>query len=219
MMPAQFDRRVVPDPVLDFVRACQKRVSCHLAGGAALAGVWLGHRLSRDIDLFCHERESHRDLVRQLPDIAVEVGGALALLRDSGGHARGRLQVGGHELEVDAVFDPAPDLEPPAVPIEDVVVESLTDLRAAKITCLLSRAEPRDLVDVLFLERAGYAPERDLELALQKDAGIDPGVLAWLLRQFPVEPLPTMLKAVTPQELEAYRDELSARLRSLAVGP
>jgi hypothetical protein len=218
-MPAQFDRRVVPEPVLDFVRACQKRVPCHLGGGAALSGVWLRHRLSRDIDLFCHERDEHRDLVRLLPEAAAEAGGTLVLQRDSGGHARGSLKAGAQELDVDVVFDPARDLEAPPAPIEEVIVESLTDLRASKITCLLSRAEPRDLVDVLFLERAGYPPERDLEFALRKDGGIDPGILAWLLTRFPIEPLPVMLEALTSPELEAYRDDLSRRLRSIALGP
>lgn len=87
-----------------------------------------------------------------------------------------------------------------------------------KLTCLLSRSEPRDLVDLLFLNRAGYAPENDLSLALQKDAGIDPGVLGWLLGQFPCEPLPTMLVPLTPDELRAFRDELRERIRLMAIG-
>lgn len=101
--------------------------------------------------------------------------------------------------------------------VEGVQVESLADLRANKLTCVLSRSEPRDLVDLLFLDRAGYPPEADLTLALAKDASIDPGVLAWLLAQFPVEPLPHMLELLPPGELEVFRDALAERLRRLAV--
>lgn len=97
------------------------------------------------------------------------------------------------------------------------MVESLVDLRVNKLTCLLSRSEPRDLVDLLFLDRAGYAPERDLRLALRKEAGIDPAVIAWLLGQFPVEPLPIMLKPLDTQELRAFRADLRERFRRLAV--
>jgi hypothetical protein len=97
------------------------------------------------------------------------------------------------------------------------LVESAVDLRAAKLTCLLSRSEPRDLVDILFLERAGFVPENDLPFALRKDAGIDPGTLAWLLRDFPVRPLPTMLQSLTVEELSIYRDKLVERLRRLNV--
>lgn len=79
------------------------------------------------------------------------------------------------------------------------------------------RAEPRDLVDVLFVERNGYAPERDLGLALLKDSGVDPGILAWLLRDFPVQPLPQMLMPLSVAELSSYRDELAERLRLLSL--
>ena len=116
-------------------------------------------------------------------------------------------------IEVDVVHEPAADLEPPPPPIEGIVVESLADLRASKLTCILSRSEPRDLVDLYFLERAGFPPDQDLEIALRKDAGIDPGVLAWLLSQFPVDPLPKMLEPLAPEELRQFRDDLAERLR------
>jgi hypothetical protein len=98
-----------------------------------------------------------------------------------------------------------------------VLVESLADLRANKLTCILSRSEPRDLVDLLFLDRAGYPPEHDLTLALRQNAGLDPSVLAWLLGQFPVTPLPRMLVPLTPAELTAFRDDLRERFRQAAV--
>ena len=50
-MRSAFDRRVLPDPVLGLVRACQRRVPAHLAGGAGLSGAYLAHRLSGDVDL------------------------------------------------------------------------------------------------------------------------------------------------------------------------
>jgi hypothetical protein len=188
-----------------------------LGGGAALAGVFLGHRKSRDVDLFCHDADAHRDLVRALPAAATDAAGRFALVRDAGGHVRGKLTIGDLELEVDAVHDALPDLEPPPATVEGVTVESLTDLRAAKLTCLLARREPRDLVDVLFLERAGFRPEADLELALRKDAGIDPAILAWLVAEFPTEPLPEMLKPLTRSEFQQYRDDLARRLRAVAL--
>ncbi|MDP2322093.1 MAG: hypothetical protein Q8O42_22480 [Acidobacteriota bacterium] len=72
-------------------------------------------------------------------------------------------------------------------------------------------------MDLLFLDRAGYPPEPDLTLALAKHGSIDPGVLAWLLGQFPVGPLPQMLELLPRGELEVFRDALAERLRRLAV--
>ncbi len=214
-MPARFDRRVVPDEVLRFVRACQARVPCHFGGGAALSGAFLGHRLSRDVDLVCHDRAAVRTLAAALPEIAAEVGGNVRPVQDAGSFVRAVLELGGKALEVDVVFEATGDVEAPAE-VEGIALESLADMRAAKLTCVLSRSEPRDLVDLMFLDRAGYPPEQDLLAALKKDAGIDPGVLGWLLGQFPVEPLPTMLVPLTADELRRFRDELRERIRRVA---
>ena len=215
-MFGRFDSRVVPAAALRFVRACAARVDLHLAGGAALSGAHLAHRLSGDLDLFCHDLESMRYLVSQLDAAARDAGGTSRIDRDSGGHVRAQFAFADGSLEIDVVHEALPDLAAPDS-LEGVPVESLEDLRASKLTCLLSRSEPRDLVDVLFLERAGFRPEDDLALALRKDAGIDPGVLAWLLRSFPVAPLPIMLLPLDPAELREYRDALAARFRALSV--
>jgi hypothetical protein len=206
---------VVSDAALAFIRECQGRVPCHLGGGAALAGTILGHRLSRDIDLFVHEREAHRELVSALGDVADRVNTKFTVLRDAGTHVRGRIALADGVLELDVVHEALPDLAAAEL-VESVLVESERDLHASKITCLLSRSEPRDLVDLLFWERLGTPPEDSLKYALQKDAGIDPGVLAWLLRSFPVDPLPTMLVPLSIEELKTYRDSLAQRFKILA---
>jgi hypothetical protein len=214
---SSFDRRVVPDDVLELVRVCQRRVPCHLAGGAALSGAHLAHRLSNDIDLFCHAAGDVRELVRQLPDVARDAHVAIRLVRDAGTFVRADVTTPARRVELDIVFESTPDIEPPPAPIDGVIIASLADLRAAKITCILSRSEPRDLVDLCFLDRAGHPPEADVAMALQKDAGIDPGILAMLLEQFPTRPLPLMLAPLTEDELVTFRDALRERFRRLAL--
>jgi hypothetical protein len=214
---ATFDRRIVEPATLRFLQACQARAPFHLGGGAALAGVHLRHRLSRDADLFYHDREAHRDAVRLLPEIAADADASVAVTRDAGRFVRAILSAGPAPVEVDLVFEPVPDVGHPAAPVEGVVLEPFEDLRANKLTCILSRSEPRDLVDLLFLERAGHRPEEDLSVALRKDASIDPGVIAWLLSEFPVEPMPIMLEPLTTAELLSFRDALAERLRRLSV--
>jgi hypothetical protein len=217
-MRKTFDRRVVADSVLDFVRACQARIPCHLGGGAALAGAYLGHRTTGDIDLFCHDEEDMRALVGLLSSAAADARVDVTVLRDVGHLVRAQLEASdGNRVEVDVVHEPVSDISTPPPPIEGVIIESLTDLRANKLTCILSRSEPRDLVDLYFLDQAGYPPEKDLEIALRKDAGIDPGVLAWILAQFPIHPLPVMLEPLTTEQLKQFRDSLAEKFRSHAV--
>ncbi|MEW6283562.1 MAG: nucleotidyl transferase AbiEii/AbiGii toxin family protein [Candidatus Eremiobacterota bacterium] len=216
-MLEQFDRRVVAEPLLSLVRACQRRVPCHLGGGAALSGAFLAHRLTAALDLFCHSHDDYAQLRRDLPALGAETGVELRILRDAATFARFLAGLpDGARVELDLVEDLVPDVEPPA-PVEGVLVESLADLRANKLTCLLSRSEPRDLVDLMFLDRAGYPPEADLALALRKDGGMDPGVLTWLLNQFPCRPLPRMLQPLTEGELLAFRQDLQRRFRRIAV--
>ena len=203
--------------MLALVRACQQRVACHLGGGAALSGAHFAHRLSGDVDLFCHRASEVRELARQLDDAAREAGVEVRIVRDAGTFVRAAVTGPSLQMELDVVFESTPDVEPPPPMIDGVVVESLADLRAAKLTCILSRSEPRDLVDLCFLDRAGLPPEADLILALRKDAGIDPGILAMLLEQFPTSPLPSMLVPFDERELRAFRSELRERFRSVAV--
>lgn len=216
-MTQSFDRRVVPEEVVLLLRACQQRVSFHLGGGAALAGIHLRHRLSKDADLFVHDRAAHRELVTALPEISADLGVPISVLRDGGSFVRARATLAGGPLELDLIHEGVPDIEAAPLPVEGILVESLVDLRANKLTCILSRSEPRDLVDLMFLDRAGFPPEHDLPLALRKDAGIDPGVLAWLLGSFPVEPLPAMLSTLTSAELREFRDALRERFKRVAV--
>lgn len=213
---ATFDRRIVRPSTLRFLQACHARTPFHLAGGAALAGVHLRHRLSRDADLFFHDRLVHREAVALLEEVARDAEVTIRVVRDAGTFVRAVLTTADEVVDIDLVFDAVADVGQPDS-VEGVDVESLADLRANKLTCILSRSEPRDLVDLLFLDRAGYPPEADLELALRKDGSIDPGVLAWLLGQFPVEPLPEMLEALPAGELESFRNGLAERLRRLVI--
>jgi hypothetical protein len=217
MAPGGFDPRIVPPAVVAFLQACGHAAPFHLGGGAALAGVHLRHRLSADADLFVHDRQAHRDLVQALPAAAEASGARVRVVRDAGSLVRAGLDAVGVRIELDIIYEPVEDIEPPPPPVDGVLVESLTDLRANKLTCILSRSEPRDLVDLLFLDRLGHAPETDLALAIRKDAGMDPGVLAWLLGQFPVEPLPQMIEPLTATELREFRDALRERFRRMAV--
>lgn len=216
-MRERFDPRVVPGEVISVVRACQRRVPCRLGGGAALSGAHLGHRLSRDVDLVCRHADDVRSLVRDLAEIGREANARIDIVRDAGTFVRASVVTPSFSLELDAVYEATPPIDEGAQ-LEGIALESLADLRASKLTCILSRSEPRDLVDLLFLDRAGFHPEDDLSLALRKDAGIDPGVLAWLLGQFPLNPLPMMLAPLSREELVAFRDSLRERFRKIAVG-
>ena len=215
-MPLSWDSRVVPPTLRQFVNAVQQNSPCRLSGGAALSGVHLRHRLSNDLDLFCDERQDVRQVLRACKDIAAQEGGEFKLVRDGGTFIRGRLLLTEQAIEVDIAHEPSIPLAPRDI-VEGVIVDSLADMQANKITCLLSRSEPRDLVDLYFMDRGNMRVEAHLMDALSKDAGVDPGVLSYLLRDFPTSPLPMMLEPLEEDALLSFRNELSERFRAVGV--
>jgi hypothetical protein len=195
------DARVLSARWAAFTRDAQAAVPCKLGGGVALAAA-LRHRRSRDLDLFLPSADAVSILRRALPEIAARAGVTAQIVQEAPGFVRARLvhpEEG--ELGLDLVHDAAPELAPDPVVIDGIALVSDRDLRASKLTCLLSRSEPRDLVDVLFLERAGFLPEDGLLDAARKDGGMDAGTLSWLLMEFPTRPLPEMLVPLTGEEL------------------
>ena len=87
---------------------------------------------------------------------------------------------------------------------------------ATELRTLLSRAEIRDLVDVLALERAGYDIESTLPLAMTKDGGLTPAQLAWVLSQIEIGDDALIPGDVTIDELRSYLSSLQERLTRLA---
>lgn len=90
------------------------------------------------------------------------------------------------------------------------------DLLANKLCTLLSRAEPRDLVDVLALEGAGFGAEEALPLAARNDAGLTPGQLSWVLSQITISDDAVIPGGASPAELRSFLSELIGRLTRLA---
>jgi hypothetical protein len=100
--------------------------------------------------------------------------------------------------------------------IGGITVDPAEEILANKLCTLLSRIEPRDLVDVARLEEAGHSPIAALELAKRKDGGMSASQLAWVLSTFPIPNDETSLHGMSRQELERFRDSLVARLTAAA---
>ena len=100
-----------------------------------------------------------------------------------------------------------------------VRVDPPHEILANKLCALLSRAEPRDLVDVLALERAGHRAEAAIGLARQKDTGLTPAQLAWVLSQITIPDDATVPGGFLASELRSFLFHLIARLTRLAYPP
>ena len=197
------------------LRFFRKTHSFFLTGGAALAAYHLGHRTTDDLDLFTSSADLDEG-VSALQSLADEMGASIQALRTSPDFRRFLLAVGDEGVVVDLVRDRAPQIFAEKLDRDGVLVDPPGEILANKLCTLLSRGEVRDLVDVLFLERAGLRVEDALVPASSKDGGLTPAQLAWVLSQITVGPDARIPAGVTPDELRAFLEDLVSRLARLA---
>jgi Nucleotidyl transferase AbiEii toxin, Type IV TA system len=156
-----------------------------LTGGAALAGFFLGHRSTHDLDLFATTDVLDAGDV-SLREAARELQAMIENVQTSPTFRRRLVRRGAEAVIVDLVFAETPQDTSPKQLFGGIRVDPPGEIVANKICALLSRAELRDLVDLRALEGAGYRIEDALELARRKDAGVTPGQLAWVLKQIQI---------------------------------
>lgn len=186
-----------------------------LTGGAALAGYHLGHRTTQDLDLFTTE-EALDEGRSALEDAARVIGASIERLRTSPAHTRFLLRRGDEGIAVDLVRDSSPQGSPEKASLGAIRMDPPEEILANKLCTLVSRAEIRDVVDALELERAGYRAEMALPLAMRKDGGLTPAQLAWVLSEVQVPDAVGIPGSRTAQEVRAYLKDLIERLTRLA---
>ena len=193
-----------------------------LTGGGALAGVHLGHRETRDLDLFWRNRSELGTLVADSMT-ALQVAGLDArVLRTAPAFGELRVSDGRDACVVDLVAEPFAAIEPPEQAVVEgtaISVDSKHEILAGKLATLLERSEIRDLADVKALLDAGGDLQAGLRDAPRKDAGFSPLTLAWVLKGYDPRPAVTALGWDDRQaaELLTFRQWLIDRLTAIAV--
>jgi hypothetical protein len=181
--------------------------TAYLAGGVGVA-LRMGHRLSRDLDLFTPEV----DVERLAEDVVTGQSGAKILSRAAG------------TLYLDIAGVPASILrysypllgEPERITGIPVRVASLPDLSCMKLSAVAGRGARRDFWDLsVLLERLGWSLPFALEQYQRKYTSEDVGHVVRSLVYFTdaeAEPWPTELSR---QEWQRIKEDFIARVRAL----
>ena len=182
----------------------------YLTGGGALAEFYLGHRLSRDIDLFTQDKQAWQEIEPDLKTASDKAGALLNFkpaMEENELH-RAFVQLPGESmLKIDLVRDSPPYFGKPVTQPDGVIVDSLENIAVGKLLALYGRAYPRDFVDIYFLLKEGWDFRRLVTLGKEKDPGLFEHYLAEMLRQvlrIPQEDLPIMLKPLDLEEMKAF---------------
>lgn len=194
-----------------------ERSAFFLTGGAALAGFYLGHRTTDDLDLFSPATEPMELAVQRLRRAAAHVGAEVDVLQEAPEFRRFSLRRGADLTLVDLVIDRAPQLEVEKQRVGNVSMDSPAEIAANKVTALLGRTAPRDLVDLFALLDHGHDLTQVLRDARIKDGAVDPGTLAWVLSNWRLGPSTPLPEGVTMERVEHLRTSLIERLLVLAA--
>lgn len=192
-----------------------------LTGGGALAGFHLGHRTTRDLDLFWHARAELGSLGAEVVRSLSRAGLAVDAAQTAPAFERLRVSDGREDLILDLVAESVPVIEAPTqatIAGTRLWIDTAHEILVNKLCTLLSRKELRDLRDVRELLRHGGDLERALKDAPRKDGGFSPLMVAWILRGSSLRDM-APVGALTPAELEElvqFKDELVARLTRAA---
>jgi hypothetical protein len=184
-----------------------------LTGGTALAAFHLHHRLSVDLDLFTLDDLAMREAGLLLPQLAADLGCQIGRARTTEHFRQFLLEPEtGNPLQVDLVRDFGPQYGQHST-VGDIVVDSVENIGANKLTAILSRTEAKDFVDLYFILQAGYEFEDLLAKAREKDLGLQPFYMAGTLLQIRhLHILPATTPPLTLGELQAFITSLADRL-------
>ena len=163
-----------------------------LTGGAALAGVHLKHRATRELDLFWHGKSTLDRLPAQVIEKTHNEGLEATLIKSAPSFARLRVTDGTSVVLLGLVADPTPVVEEPVqVAFEGVTIsiDTLHEILVNKLCAIIERSEMRDLQDIEAILGAGGDLDRALRDSPQKDTGFSPLTLAWILRGLPLRAL------------------------------
>jgi hypothetical protein len=189
----------------------------YLTGGAALVGYHLAHRTTDDLGLFTGDPEAFERGRRVIEAVAAALGATLVVGQESPLFRRVVVECAGGGVVVDMVCDRASGPASARPDHDGVRVDRAETILANKLTTILGRAEERDLVDVLCLERAGLRVEDALDAALAKDGGCTPATLAWQLSEIDIPDGAELQAGVDARTLRAFVTELITRLRKAAL--
>lgn len=191
-----------------------------LGGGGALA-VYLGHRTTRDLDLFWDDVTQLDERPAAIRQRLAAAGLSVSVIQQSPGFVRFRVVDDESAINLDLVADPTERLEAPhqlTIGRTTVAAESLRDLLVNKLCAMLSRSELRDLVDADALVAHGVSLDDAIASAPRKDGGFSPLTFAWVLQNLDLPALAAALDVPAPEveRLDRFRRGLIERL--LAAG-
>ena len=152
----------------------------YLTGGTCLAEYYFGHRLSMDMDLFTAREDIFREVITTFSVENILPGGKVEIIRSTPHLVQSMYSPHAEcvPIKIDLMLEVTPHLSPP-LKVGFVWIDSLEDLLANKLGCLIQRNDVKDYLDLYYLIPTSHLTTKELIIHGQKKAGgLDPLIVA-----------------------------------------
>lgn len=202
------------EKVIKLVAGEPKLAGFYLTGGTALAGFYLKHRLSDDLDFFTSKPpdsiflHSFADKIKQALDAKS--------VRFEKIYDRNQFffNFKKTELKLEFTLYPFTQLEKSKT-IDGIKIDSLRDIAANKLMAMLDRFDPKDFADLFFLLKKFKLQEVRHDAEKKFGAKIDNIFLGGeLMKSQRINALPKMQKILTIKQLKNFFAKQAADLKN-----
>lgn len=191
-----------------------------LTGGTALAGFYLHHRKSIDLDLFTFEDIEIAPVEQLLEDIAKKTNTTLDHRVNTAGFHVFFLLGKAAELKIDFVKEQRVHFGR-FKKIGNVIVDSIENIGSNKITAILGRTESKDFIDMYFIiQKKLFTFEKLFQDAKSKDLGLSEFYLAHMMLEVKnLKDFPEMLVPFNKEKMIKYFIDQANKLLLKAKPP
>jgi predicted nucleotidyltransferase component of viral defense system len=200
--------RVLTEIQIEFIRRLAKssiQDRFFLTGGTALSEFYLKHRLSEDLDFFTGEERNVIDVLPVVEVINRELSGKLEIKRSARSIIQFLITRGEEMLHCDFAYDSPFRLKPTVLnPEFGIFIDNELDIACNKLSALYDRNNPKDFVDIFFIDREIIAFDQLLIEALKKHIGLENYWLAQALIK--VEDFRVFPKMIRPLDIEEFKE-------------
>ena len=190
------------------------RDSFFLTGGTALSAFYLQHRISEDMDFFTEEEGQVPRVLPVLQEISRELKGKLEIRQSFRSYLEVVLTKEKEILRCDFAMDSPFRLEKKIFrPEHGIYVDNILDISCNKLSALFDRGDPKDFVDIYFINKEVIPFEKLVGEAKKKHVGLDNYWLAISLAKVEdITILPRMLKPIELDELKRFFSNQAKKL-------
>jgi len=214
-LPAEYYNNVLY-PLQDIVFPVFKETPFYLTRGTALSRGYYNHRYSDDLDYFVNYHADFQRIaevqVMKLQQIFINTE------TDYKGEYFYRVFVGKERLKIEMVNDVPSHIGTLVNHAVLGVIDSKENILANKLTAIVDRTLPKDIVDIYFLLKDGLSLRQSLLDAKSKAAGISPLLIAKIFAEFDYTIIDTEIKWVSAVSSETIKDHLKSISLSIIKG-